>query len=297
MKTTRILLGLLALTALLPFAGCSGSSGSGDSGGTTPVSIALTDARPMLPAGATAATNLEITFTQVAVHASGGDWLSLPLGGTSPQTIDLLRFHDGATTQLVPPVPVDNGRYTQILIAVATARISFDHGATWSPVEIPSGNLKTDKNFAFEAAGGPAAVALVVDFDLSQSLVVSPGQGTTTYKLKPVLHIVETSLAAAISGWIYRSSFVADQAAMVTVLVPSSDMPSGYAEYTRLAVDKAAGDAPTAFKIYWLVPNQYYRVEIDFNPEAADGPEYVEEVGADDLPPGADFALNGGSPM
>jgi len=274
MKATRTLLGLLFLaTFLLIFAGCSDSGNSGASGGSTRLSVALTDARPMLPGGAETATNLEVTFAAVEVHLSGGGWRSLPLAGTPTHSIDLLRFHDGATTELVPPVALDNGMYTQIRIVVSAARISFDDGAAWS------------------------AVDLVVDFDLSQSLVVSPGQGTAIYKLKPVLHVVQTVHASEISGLIYPTSFVAGQPAMVTVLVPSPDTPSGYAEYTRLAVDKAAANEPTSFKVYWLVPNRYYRVEVDFDPGAADGPEYVEEVGADDLPPGVDFVLNGGTPM
>jgi hypothetical protein len=67
-------------------------------------------------------------------------------------------------------------------------------------VTIPSENLKTDKNFSFDVQGGGAA-DITIDFDLSQSIVVTDdGSGTLSYKLKPVLHIVDTVEAATITG-------------------------------------------------------------------------------------------------
>lgn len=293
MKPAKQLIGLLCIVTLLWLGACSSSS---DSTGSGSVAIVVTDARPMLANGAESATNLEVTFTEVLVHAPQAGWRSLPLGGEAPHTIDLLQFHDGVTTELVPPVLLDYGRYTQIRIMVSEARISFDKGVNWLPVEIPPEHLKTDKNFIFDVAS-PAAVKIVTDFDLSQSLVVTDVQGVLSYKLKPVLHIVETVQAASISGSIGGASFNGEQAVMITVLVTNPAMASGYEEYTRLTLDKSATEDPTGFKVYWLVPDNSYRVDVDFNPATGDGPEYVEEVAACDLGPGADFPLNNGLPL
>jgi len=296
MKPTKSIIGLLLISSLLGLGACSGSDNSAGSAGSAPVSVALTDAKPRLPDAAEKATNLEVTFTGVAVHSPERGWRMLPLGGEAPHTIDLLQFHDGATTELVPPVLLDNGKYTQIRIVVDQARISFDDGANWTPVDIPSSNLKTDKNFNFEVLG-PEAVNIMVDFDLSQSLVVTDLQGVPAYKLKPVLHLVETERAASVSGSIYGADFYGDQQVEITVSVPNPALPSGYEEYTRLALDQSASVDPTGFKIYWLVPDSAYRLEIDFNPAAGDGPEYVEDVAAMELGPGVDFALNDGTPL
>ncbi|HSH13842.1 MAG TPA: DUF4382 domain-containing protein [Desulfurivibrionaceae bacterium] len=290
MKPPKRIIGLLFISALLCLGACSSSDNSAGSG---PVSLAITDARPMLAAGAETATNLEVTFTEVAVHSPNWGWRSLPLGGETPHTIDLLQFHDGVTTELVPPVLLDYGRYTQIRIMVSEARISFDSGVNWLPLQIPPEHLKTDKTFTFDVTS-PAAVKIVADFDLSQSLVVNDVQGVPAYKLKPVLHLVETVQAASISGTINGGSFNGDQAVMITVLAANPAMAAGYEEYTRLALDKSASEDSTGFKIYWLVPDNAYRVEIDFNPATGDGPEYVEEVAAGDLGPGAVFPLNNG---
>ena len=60
-----------------------------------------------------------------------------------------------------------------------------------------------------------------------------------------------------------------------------------------MEVEKESVNDPTPFKIYWLVPNESYTVQIDLNPddETIDCDEFVEDV---DLPQGegAVFDLN-----
>ena len=74
-------------------------------------------------------------------------------------------------------------------------------------VEIPSENLKTDKNFTIDV-GDDSAMDIVIHFDLSMSVVVSGPASNPTYKLKPVLHLFEDPLqAATIQGSIKNSSF------------------------------------------------------------------------------------------
>ena len=273
---------LLILAIPLFFLGCAGDNG--DSG---TLKVYVTDAKPVLPSGT---EQVLITFEEVMVHKAGGDWVSLPLVQI-PYTINLLQFSGGATTRLVPPVELDSGKYTQVRIVVTAASILFSGDPERYEVEVPSGKLRTDKNFDFDVAGG-AAVDLTVDFDLSQSIVVT---GSDRYELKPVLHINETQAAAKIFGEIAAATFGTATAAVVVVTWDkdnSGDKGVDDEEYTRLQVEKGIAD-PTGFAIFWLVPNQSYIVEV----VVEDTLVYTETVNATDLIPGADFELNGGNPI
>jgi hypothetical protein len=265
---------------------CGGGGGGGGGSASGSLSVAITDAKPALPAGI---VQVLVTIDEVSVHQAGGEWASLPLAQT-PFTIDLLQFSDGHTTQLVPQVSLTSGKYTQVRLGVQSAMIVTDTGQQY-PVEVPSGNLKTDKNFDFQVTGG-GAVALTVDFDLSQSLVVT---GSHKYKLKPVLHLVETGEAATITGSIAAATFGAETQATIVVTQDndnSGTLTAGDKEYTRLVVAKGASD-PTLFSIYWLLPDLSYIVDV----QIAGVTVYSEAVANTSLPPAAVFPLNGGNPI
>ncbi len=265
---------------------CGGGGGGGDSGSSGSLSVAITDAKPALPSGV---AHVFVTINEVSVHQSGGDWISLPLAQT-PFTIDLLQFSDGRTTQLVPQVTLTSGKYTQVRLGVQSATIVTDTGQQ-IPAEIASGDLKTDKNFDFDVTGG-GAVALTVDFDLSQSIVAT---GSARYKLKPVLHLVRTAEAATITGSIAAATFGAQTQATIIVTLDSDNsggLTPNDEEYTRLVVAKGAS-GPTSFSIFWLVPNQTYIVQVQIGA----GIVYSQTVLKGSLPPAAVFPLNGGNPI
>jgi hypothetical protein len=285
MMKKYFLFAILVCGVFLSACGGGGGGGGGSASGSS-LSIAITDAKPSLPADI---RQVIVVIDEVSVHQSGGDWTSLSLAQT-PFTIDLLQFSDGHTTQLVPQVSLTSGKYTQVRLGVQSAKIVTNTGEEY-PVEIPSGNLKTDKNFDFEVAGG-GAVALTVDFDLSQSLVVT---GSHKYKLKPVLHIVSTAEAATITGSISAATFGAETQATVIVTQDndnSGTLTAGDEEYTRLQVPKGAAD-PTLFSIYWLVPDLSYIVEV----QIAGVTVYTESVANTSLPPAAVYPLNSGNPI
>jgi len=271
MKTTWAGL-FLVLVASILIGGCGGD---GDGSGTLTIGIA--DAKPSLPVDA---LHVYVTFDEVRVHKAGGSWESLPLPET-PYTIDLLQFSDGATTHLVPPVELEAGKYTQIRFGVTEGRIEVANGPD-IPLTVPSGFLKTDKNFDFDVEGG-GAVDLTVHFDLSQAIVA---QGNGQYHLKPVLHLQETQAAAKIQGSIAATSFGGLAEAVVTVEFQSE-------QYTRVLVEKPELTDPVPFSIFWLVPNQAYHVEV----EVEGFVPYEEDVGASNLGSGQTFILNGGEPI
>ena len=106
-----------------------------------------------------------------------------------------------------------------------------------------------------------AAVDIVIHFDLSMSLVVTGPPTIPSYKLKPALHLFEDPLeAATIEGRIDNSAFTGtDETATIIVIAESNQE-----EYTRVVVPKSGTD-PTEFNIFWIVPNQSYTIEIDFD--------------------------------
>ncbi|MDH3837937.1 MAG: DUF4382 domain-containing protein [Desulfobacteraceae bacterium] len=290
MKFHKLFICLLIATSFLMLTACG--DGGGGPAGSGELAIDITDAKPLLPDGV---TNFYVTITEVLVHGKGG-WESLPLPQTpSPYTIDLLQFRDGLTTELVPPVMLTSGKYTQIRLVLAAdgAWINFKDDPKDYTVVIPSENLKTDKNINFDVPSG-GSVDLMIDFDLSQSLVVTnDGSGTLSYKLKPVLHIVDFFEAATINGTIAQGSFIAGKNAIVTAYVYNPDIV-GYEEYTKIEVSDS-DSATTNFSIFWLAPDRGYRVEVDLDPDSA-GYKYDENVNEGYLEPGEVWYLNDNNP-
>jgi len=292
MKLHRLLIYLLIASSFLMITACGGGGGGSIEYGE--VAMHITDAKPLLPEGADQATNLWITIAGVSVQKSGGGWISLPLEEGPPHTIDLLQLINGNTTEIVPPVLLEYGKYTQIRLIVDSATIRFDNEPTTdSPVVIPPEHLKTDKNFLFDV-DEPKAVDIVIDFDLSQSLVVADPFGTPSYKINPVIHIVRATEAATIKGGISQGSFIVGQNAEVTLFIPNSGIQGGYEKYTKIEVSESDTD-PTEFSIYWLVSDEDYRVEIKFDPDFVNGVDFSEDVSATDVKPGEVWNLNGGN--
>lgn len=266
MRMSKSLIGLCTLILLAVTFGCGGSGGGSNGSSTGTVSMSITDAKPVLPDNV---TNCFVTIDEVLVHSSRGAWKSLPLPKSpTPFTIDLLQFTEGNTTDLVPPVLLESGKYTQIRLSITNASLRFDNGSSIEDVTvtIPSENLKTDKNFDFDVSES-AAVDITIDFDLSKSIVVEGQVGSQSYLMKPVLHIVETTEAATIEGFIANSRFAGNY--VVITVVDSTGQ-----EYTKIQVDKdtTTGAAQTAYSIFCLVPNLAYTVKINNNPGLDDDP-------------------------
>jgi hypothetical protein len=256
--------------------------------------MSITDAKPSLSANV---TNFFLTIEEVLVHKSGGKWQSVNLAET-PYTIDLLQFTNGVTTEFVPPVQLEVGKYTQVRLVVGSASLvvlSEDQKVTNGySVTIPSDKLRIDKNFDFDLDS--RGVDITVDFDLSQSLVAEGPDGAPPYKLNPVLHVVETSADVVLTGTIDNESHTSSTEAVVTVSAYRA-IEQIWTEYTKVVVTIADGST-TDFSIYWLVPNENYNVQIDFDPsvEAVDYSEEIDPV-MDDIGPGVVYQLNDGEPI
>ncbi len=264
-----VIFNLMIFTSL--FFGCGGGSGGGTAGDSGTVTMSVTDAKPLLPDNV---ENFSVQFSEVWVHKPGEGWIELPLV-ESPYTIDLLQFYDGFTAELVPPTKLSSGKYTQVRFVVSSATMGVSDGQGGiieRVVEIPSENLKTDKDVTIDL-GPDAAIDLVAHFDLSKSVVVSGTASDPTYKLKPVLHLFDDPFTAAIlDGSISNSAFGASGKATIVVIAESNGE-----EYTSVEITKSTASDLTGYSIFWIVPNQGYTVKIDSDQD--DTPECVITIG------------------
>ena len=282
----RVFCSIFSAIVLLLLLGCGGGGSSDGSTGTLTANI--TDAKPVILGDP---EEIWITFEEVLAHRSEGGWISLPLPQT-PLTINLRAFHDGETTQLVTPVELASGKYTQIRFVISDAHMVITGVAQSIDLDVPSGNLKTDKNFTFEVVAD-TAVDITVDFDLSQSIVVT---GDNQYKLKPVLHINETQEAGTIRGKLDNNSFGVSPDAIVTVFWDENgDFVADPDEaYTKVVVVKDQIASETEFSVFWMVREDNYIVLIEADTDNDSVLDLVYDEDDIDLKTSGLHQLNGG---
>jgi len=171
-----------------------GTGGTG-SGGSGTLSVMIKDS-PFSDAKA-----LLVTFSEVSVHMSGGDWVTLPFDGTvTTRTCDLKRLETSEDVLGVGTLAA--GHYTQLRLTVSSAKIYFTaktlaSGPVCAPVlvlspttdpgmtlDVLSGTLKLNREFDVPGGG---ATKILLDFDGDKS-VHQTGNGT--YKMTPVIGVV-----------------------------------------------------------------------------------------------------------
>ena len=278
----RVFCAIFSGIILMLLFGCGGSGGSGADSGTLSVDVA--DAKPLLPDDI---TGLEIQFSKVRVHTSGGGWEDCDVI-TDP--IDLLQLHSGKSAVLVPNCLIKAGKITQLRFEIENARIVKSGAVEDMDLDVPpSGTLKTDKNFTVDIENG-AFVGLTAHFDPTRSIVVT-GPPNSSYRLKPVIHLLHTHKAATICGSIDKDTFVGDPPQQAIVTVTWDENLDGFDEaYTQIVVENNDAAPATDFCIFWVDPNQDYNVVVE-----VDGTEELNEhVDDDDLYAGDKFSLNGG---
>ena len=222
----------LVVTAFLFLSGCSGKSTS--SMGSTLATVNVTVSDPATcsgPQGPFSHIYVTITDVQINASSSAGDndpsWIDLtPKLAQNPQQVDLLgQANDqcflaslGATTELRP------GSYQQIRIILASNATSVQgnqcggnancvvvssNPGTPQPLLLSSESKTGLKIPSGQIAGGQFVVAagqtedLDIDFNACASIVT---EGNGQFRLKPVLHAGEVSLASSsINGTIIDS--------------------------------------------------------------------------------------------
>lgn len=139
------------------------------------------------------AKSVLITFTDVSAHRSGeGGFTTI---GAGTRTCDLKKLQSSQDVLGVGTIP--QGHYTQIRLVVSSAVIYFDNAATGSAcaasiaaptgrsstVEIPSGEIKLNREFDVPASG---VTTMVLDFDGDKSIRET---GNSRFMMQPVVAI------------------------------------------------------------------------------------------------------------
>ena len=170
-----------------------GDSPSGPSGTSGNFRLMLTDS-PFSDARA-----VLVTFTSVSVHRSGeGGFTALPLEG-GERTCDLKKLQ--GPQDILGVGTLTAGHYTQVRLDVSRAAIYFDNASTGNacapvmavpagrnaPVEIPSGEIKLNREFDVASDG---VTTMVLDFDGDRSIHVT---GNQRYMMTPVVAVASVS--------------------------------------------------------------------------------------------------------
>jgi hypothetical protein len=255
--------------------GCGDSGDGGSDGGFGTLSMDIVDAKPLIPDDP---TELWLYFDAVYMHSPGGGWVSLSLP-EKPFRINLLAFYNDHTTQIVTPSRVAAGKITQIRFEISRAEMVVSGSVHNIDLDVSSGTLKTDVPVDHEVVAD-GSVHLVSHFDLSRSIVAT---GSGEYKIKPVIHIFdEVQEGATICGSIDAATFFGDPPEAVVVSVIRD--PAGNT-YTQATVARESTTDPTDFCIFWVVPNESYRVEIDTDGDGLTD-STAKFVDREDLEPG-----------
>jgi hypothetical protein len=181
-KRKILLLSVLAASA----AGCNGS-----------VNLDVTDA------SVDKAANVFVQFSGVSFQPSGAAAVSVTFN--PPLTIDLLALKDGNTAALVSSKKMRDGNYDSLTLSVNASTDASD-----SYVILKDDSAKTKRPLSSIASDGltlnggfslskDKTKNLVIDFDLRKS-VRDPLTGSTIYRLRPTLRLVDADNSGSIGG-------------------------------------------------------------------------------------------------
>ena len=151
---------------------------------------------------------LLVTFSEVNVHSSGGGWITVPFAGSaSSRTCDLKKLETAQDVLGVGTLAA--GHYTQLRLVVSSATIYLQDASTGPacapsisiaassettfPVDIPSGEIKLNREFDLTSGGG---TMILLDFDGDRSVRLTGngnGQGSRRYMMTPVIAIVSVN--------------------------------------------------------------------------------------------------------
>lgn len=186
-RTHRLSRALALLSAAALAVSCGGSS----SGPSSTLTIRITDS-PFTDARA-----VLVSFSEVSVHKSGGDWMKLPFADAGGSRSCDLKKLVGAQDVLGTGA-LGEGHYTQLRLVVSSATLHWDNPAAGpacasalaapagrsSQVEVPSGEVRLNREFDVPAGG---VITITLDFDGDRSIRET---GTGRYMMNPVVSVV-----------------------------------------------------------------------------------------------------------
>jgi hypothetical protein len=197
-KSPTAATGLAASSSATSGSGTTPGTGGSGSSGTGTLAVMIKDS-PFSEASA-----VLVAFSEVTVHKAGtgdedGEWVGLKfVDDAASLTCDLRRLQN--VTDVLGTGTLEAGHYTQVRLTVSSATIyktavmtnapcaaiptlspSTDLG---SPVDVPSGTLKLNREFDVPEGG---ATTILLDIDGDKSIHQT---GNGKYKLTPVIGVV-----------------------------------------------------------------------------------------------------------
>jgi hypothetical protein len=164
--------------------------------GDSPTSPSGANFRVMLTDGPFSdAKSVLVTFSEITVHRRGeGNFTPLTLEG-GQRMCDLKKLQNAQEVLGVGTLAA--GHYTQVRLVVSDATIHFDNAAVGNacapaigapegnkaPVEIPSGEIRLNREFDVPATG---MTTMLLDFDGDRSIVQT---GNGRYLMTPVVAV------------------------------------------------------------------------------------------------------------
>ena len=141
-----------------------------------------------------------VTFSTVRAHRSDSDWTVVPfINAATTRTCDLKKLE--TSEDALGSAGLPTGHYTQVRLVVQSATLFFDNASTGSacattitppagassPVEIPSGEVKLNREFDITSS---SSMTMLIDFDGDQSIHLT---GDGRYMMSPVLTILSVN--------------------------------------------------------------------------------------------------------
>jgi len=141
-----------------------------------------------------------VTFSSVRAHRSDSDWTVVPfINAATTRTCDLKKLE--TSEDVLGSAGLPTGHYTQVRLVVQSATLFFDNASTGSacantitppagassPVEIPSGEVKLNREFDITSS---SSMTMLVDFDGNQSIHLT---GNGRYMMSPVISILSVN--------------------------------------------------------------------------------------------------------
>jgi hypothetical protein len=187
----RWLVAIITASTLAALACGSSSSPTGPSGSTGATFNLMLKDSPF-----TDAKSVLVTFSEVTAHRdTEADFTKVPFAAGATRTCDLKKLQTTQDVLGVGTLPA--GHYTQIRLVVSSATIYFDNAATGAacaasitapsgrnaPVEIPSGEVKLNRQFTVPTSG---STTMLLDFDGDRSIRET---GNGRFMMTPVIAV------------------------------------------------------------------------------------------------------------
>jgi hypothetical protein len=141
-----------------------------------------------------------VTFSSVRAHRSDSNWTAVPfVNAATTRTCDLKKLE--TSEDVLGSAGLPTGHYTQVRLMVQSATLFFDNASTGSacattitppagassPVEIPSGEVKLNREFDITSS---SSMTMLLDFDGNQSIHLT---GNGRYMMSPVISILSVN--------------------------------------------------------------------------------------------------------